>query len=252
MVQLPITIKIATSGLRQRHEKQQRRKVYQEERGGGGWGTRRRHPRRRGTPTIARQQIRSATDRCLDRSYNFHVESYVIPSSVRTNKCKQRYGIANEAVAAVRYEEVLKAMGHNVTVSTCGLLLNPAFPWLGASPDRIVYDPLELSYGVVEIKCPYSLRDTKGDDLVGLSFCSELTDTGPKLSREHHYYSQLIGQMGVSELSWGDFVIFSKNFILIERVRLNKNEWEVMKGKLQNFYFSTLLPFLETTARPCL
>ncbi|KAL1426020.1 hypothetical protein MTO96_003489 [Rhipicephalus appendiculatus] len=118
---------------------------------------------------------RSATDRCLDRSYNFHVESYVIPSSVRTNKCKQRkewtakglqaiassrdishvpavkYGIANEAVAAVRYEEVLKAMGHNVTVSTCGLLLNPAFPWLGASPDRIVYDPLELSYGVVEI-----------------------------------------------------------------------------------------------------
>ncbi|KAL1472739.1 hypothetical protein MTO96_022792 [Rhipicephalus appendiculatus] len=128
-----------------------------------------------------------------------------------------KYGIANEAVAAVRYEEVLKAMGHNVTVSTCGLLLNPAFPWLGASPDRIVYDPLELSYGVVEIKCPYSLRDTKGEELVGLSFCSELTDTGPKLSREHHYYSQLIGQMGVSELSWGDFVIFSKNFILIER-----------------------------------
>uniref|UniRef100_A0A224YV02 Nuclease n=1 Tax=Rhipicephalus zambeziensis TaxID=60191 RepID=A0A224YV02_9ACAR len=163
-----------------------------------------------------------------------------------------KYGIANEAVAAVRYEEVLKAMGHNVTVSTCGLLLNPAFPWLGASPDRIVYDPLELSFGVVEIKWPYSLRDTKREELVGLSFCSELTDADPKLSREHHYYSQLIGQMGVSELSWGDFVIFSKNFILIERVRLNKNEWEVMKGKLQNFDFSTLLPFLETTARPCL
>ncbi|KAL1477837.1 hypothetical protein MTO96_035435 [Rhipicephalus appendiculatus] len=36
---------------------------------------------------------RSATDRCLDRSYNFHVESYVIPSSVRTNKCKQSAGV---------------------------------------------------------------------------------------------------------------------------------------------------------------
>ncbi|KAL1421133.1 hypothetical protein MTO96_023440 [Rhipicephalus appendiculatus] len=142
-----------------------------------------------------------------------------------------KYGISNEAVAAVRYEEVLKAMGHNVTVSTCDLLLNPAFPWLGASPYRIVYDPLELSYGVVEIKCPYSLRDTKGEELVGLSFCSELTDTGPKLSREHHYYSQLIGQMGVSELSWGNFVIFSKNFILIER-EVTSSHVTVTRGKI--------------------
>ncbi|KAH7937121.1 hypothetical protein HPB49_007981 [Dermacentor silvarum] len=68
-----------------------------------------------------------------------------------------RYGTANEAIAAARYEEVLKAMGHDITASTCGLLVNPAFPWLGALPDRIVFDPVELIYGVVEIKGPYSL-----------------------------------------------------------------------------------------------
>ncbi|KAH9375822.1 hypothetical protein HPB48_009902 [Haemaphysalis longicornis] len=66
------------------------------------------------------------------------------------------YGISNEPLAARRYEEVLHTMGHHVTVSTCGLLVNPEFLWLGASPDRIVFDPTELGYGVLEIKCPYS------------------------------------------------------------------------------------------------
>lgn len=115
-----------------------------------------------------------------------------------------RYGSANEAIAAARYEEVLKAMGHDITVSTCGLLVSPAFPWLGALPDRIVFDPVELTYGVVEIKGPYSLQDTKGEELAGLSSCSELTNSGPRLRREHFYYSQLLGKMGVSRLCWGD------------------------------------------------
>ncbi|XP_077548063.1 uncharacterized protein LOC144160760 [Haemaphysalis longicornis] len=54
-----------------------------------------------------------------------------------------RYNIANEAMAAKRYEEVLRTMGHDVTVLHCGLLGNPAFPWLGTSPDRLVFDPTE-------------------------------------------------------------------------------------------------------------
>ncbi|XP_077544596.1 uncharacterized protein LOC144157651 [Haemaphysalis longicornis] len=73
-----------------------------------------------------------------------------------------RYGIANEAMAAKHYEEVLRTMGHDVAVLHCGLLVNSAFPWLGASPDRLVFDPAEGSYGVLEIKCPYTLRDKQG------------------------------------------------------------------------------------------
>ncbi|KAH7982638.1 hypothetical protein HPB52_006218 [Rhipicephalus sanguineus] len=114
-----------------------------------------------------------------------------------------RYGISNEPIAAKRYEEVLQNMGHDVTVAHCGLLVNPAFPWLGASPDRLVYDPAEGSYGVLEIKCPYSLREKKGEELATATFCSELTDSGPRLKREDYYYAQLVGQMGVSGLSWG-------------------------------------------------
>ncbi|KAH9367648.1 hypothetical protein HPB48_020323 [Haemaphysalis longicornis] len=157
-----------------------------------------------------------------------------------------RHGISNEPMAAKRYEEVLRTMGHDVTVLPCGLLVNPTFPWLGASPDRLVFDPAEGSYGVLEIKCPYTLRDKKGDELASSSFCSELTENGPRLKRDNSYYAQIVGQMGVSALSWGDFAVYGKDFILIERIRLNRAEWEAMKDQLNYFYFNTLLPFLET------
>ncbi|KAH9360465.1 hypothetical protein HPB48_009672 [Haemaphysalis longicornis] len=156
------------------------------------------------------------------------------------------HGISNEPMAAKRYEEGLRTMGHDVTVLPCGLLVNPTFPWLGASPDRLVFDPAEGSYGVLEIKCPYTLRDKKGDELASSSFCSELTENGPRLKRDNSYYAQIVGQMGVSALSWGDFVVYGKDFILIERIRLNRAEWEAMKDQLNYFYFNTLLPFLET------
>ncbi|KAL1436274.1 hypothetical protein MTO96_049789 [Rhipicephalus appendiculatus] len=156
-----------------------------------------------------------------------------------------RYGISNEPMAAKRYEEVLENMGHDVTVVHCGLLVNPAFPWLGASPHRLVYDPAEGVYGVLEIKCPYSLREKKGDELANASFCSDLTESGPRLKREHYYYAQVVGQMGVSGLSWGDFVVYGKDFILIERIQLDKAEWDGIRDQLNYFHFNTLLPFME-------
>lgn len=140
-------------------------------------------------------------------------------------------------------------MGHDVVVCGCGLLVNPSFPWLGASPDRIVYDPVEGSYGVVEIKCPYSLRDHKLCDLTEANFCSVLEDDGPQLKKNHQYYYQLIGQMGVSGLNWGDFIVYGNDFILVERVRFIQSEWDDMKEVLDYFYFETLLPYLENCVR---
>ena len=41
--------------------------------------------------------------------------------------------------------------------AACGLVVNPKWPWLGASPDGLIYDNAEVSlYGAVEVKCPAS------------------------------------------------------------------------------------------------
>ena len=39
------------------------------------------------------------------------------------------------------------------TVDLCGLVVNPSLPWLGASSDGIVHDPIEPSVRLLEIKC---------------------------------------------------------------------------------------------------
>ncbi|XP_037504746.1 uncharacterized protein LOC119379518 [Rhipicephalus sanguineus] len=51
-----------------------------------------------------------------------------------------RYGVANEPLASERYRDVMRGLGHDCTVHPCGLLVNPEAPWLGASPDGIIYD----------------------------------------------------------------------------------------------------------------
>ena len=41
-------------------------------------------------------------------------------------------------------------------VCTCGLVINPSLPWLGASPDGLVEDPSEKCVGLLQIKCPFT------------------------------------------------------------------------------------------------
>lgn len=156
-----------------------------------------------------------------------------------------RYGITNEPVAARRYVEVLRSLGHNAIVTCCGLLVDPTTPWLGASPDRVVFDPTEdPPHGIVEIKCPYSLRDKSAADLTSANFCSRVENGVPHLQRSHPYYMQVLGQMAIAGAKWGDFVLYGKEFMLIERIRFCLDDWEPVRLKLSDFYFNTLLPFL--------
>ena len=63
------------------------------------------------------------------------------------------------------------------TVDLCGLVVNPSLPWLGASPNGIVYDPSESSVGLFEIKCPYTHQLSAVEDAAcDFSFFAELSD----------------------------------------------------------------------------
>ena len=63
------------------------------------------------------------------------------------------HGFQNEAKARNAYCSKTGFM-----VRTCGLVVNPSFPWLGASPDGLVKDPSEKSVGLLEMKCPFTHR----------------------------------------------------------------------------------------------
>ncbi|XP_033999799.1 uncharacterized protein LOC117493378 [Trematomus bernacchii] len=59
-------------------------------------------------------------------------------------------GLALEPVAIQEYCRI-----KNTNYWPCGFVIHPDAPWLGSSPDGLVFDPTESPpFGLVEIKCP--------------------------------------------------------------------------------------------------
>ena len=107
-----------------------------------------------------------------------------------------------EETARLDYVERMKGTGHpDIQVRRCGLILHPAYEYLGASPDGQVFDPASTngSHGLLEIKCPFAAyeRDLTPEEACELpSFCAALGVNGrPELCEEHPYYYQVQGQL---------------------------------------------------------
>ncbi|KAH7980195.1 hypothetical protein HPB49_013731 [Dermacentor silvarum] len=54
-----------------------------------------------------------------------------------------QYGIANEQAAVYRYISAMRTRGRDVEAFQSGLLVDSSCHWLGASPDRFIFDPAE-------------------------------------------------------------------------------------------------------------
>ncbi|KAK8771472.1 hypothetical protein V5799_025292 [Amblyomma americanum] len=139
-----------------------------------------------------------------------------------------RYGVTNEHPAVQRYVAVMKARGHDVEAFWSGLVVDPSCPWLGASPDRLIFDPCETpSHGLLEVKCPYSLKGKTPDDM-GDGHCLKKDSMGAfRLDSGHDYYYQVLGQMALSGISGTDFVVFSDQFLITDRVKFSAEDWAV-------------------------
>ena len=99
-------------------------------------------------------------------------------------------------------------------MESCGLFVSSSEPWLAASPDRIVTDPLQSTNqcrGCLEVKCPIlckqkSIADVSRDNS---SFCIVEKSGKMVLSSSHSYYYQIQTQMYVTNLPWCDFVVWT-------------------------------------------
>ena len=93
------------------------------------------------------------------------------------------------------------------SVKKCGLFISRKFPQFGASPDGIFQDYL------VEVKCPYALKDTTPTNISNLTPAQRKTfflissENGVELDTKHKYYSQCQWQMFVTGFRKTKFVI---------------------------------------------
>jgi len=78
--------------------------------------------------------------RCRPQDYAKKLTKDTTPSQF--TQAILNYGLQNESTAVCRYIDYMHSIGHNVQTFTCGLVISAKYFWLGASPDRKVYDPI--------------------------------------------------------------------------------------------------------------
>ena len=142
------------------------------------------------------------------------------------------WGIENESRAIELYVSHQHTKGHSsLTVGPCGFLVSDSHPFLGATPDGTVYDPSDVQhpFGFVEVKCPYTNRNyTPIEACSSPGFCCDLVNSQQviHLRRNHIYFAQVQGQMGIGKRPWCDFVIYTTKGISVERVLFDKHYWK--------------------------
>ena len=120
--------------------------------------------------------------------------------------------------------------GNPVKVRECGFSLHPAFRFLGASPDRVVFDASATPrYGLLEVKCPHSAfnaSETVHQAAATRSeFCCTVLNGQVRLKRNHAYYYQVQGQMAITGAVWCDFFVWIGSSTHLERVFADKKFW---------------------------
>lgn len=143
-----------------------------------------------------------------------------------------KWGKDNENVAIKLYEE---KFGQNV--NTCGLVINPKWPWLGASPDGVM--KVDEIVKAVEVKCPFTKRDMSITEACqDKNFFLTIVNDKPKLKENHIYFHQCQGVMAITETEEIDLIVYTKNDIHVETISFMKNNWEQkILPELTNFYF---------------
>ena len=56
------------------------------------------------------------------------------------------------------------------------------------------------------------------------------------LKKDHPYYYQVQGQLGLTGLKWCDFVVFFQKGLIIQRIKFDELFWKSMIEKLTKFY----------------
>ncbi len=104
------------------------------------------------------------------------------------------YGLKMEPAAREQFKILF-----NKNVLSCGLVVNPSIPWLGASPDGIIQEE-DGSVSILEIKCPSSCED----DQISVDYI-----VNGSLKKSHTYYTQVQVTMLLCHAKVCHFFVFS-------------------------------------------
>ena len=128
-----------------------------------------------------------------------------------------------------------------VAVLRSGFVVSKSCPVLGASPDaRIIDKGCSICFRLGKVKCPYTKFH-----VTPLEACSDpnffmvkVNDSECRLKRDHEYYAQVQGQMGVTGAKWCVFIAYTSKGLYVERIPCDPLLWQNFRTELLNHYFT--------------
>ena len=95
-------------------------------------------------------------------------------------------------------------------------------------------------------KCPFTLGNlTPKEGCADPNFYCHLVNGKPELKKDHPYYYQVQGQLGLTGLKWCDLVVFFQKGSIIQRIKFDELFWKSMIDKLTKFYQHVMLEAFE-------
>ena len=165
---------------------------------------------------------------------------------------KLEHGRYFEPEAIKVYCNYFKMIGHQLTYDKSGLVINPEYYYMGASPDGKIIDLSfdgHKKFGIVEVKCPEQFKDVDPKHAAWVSdkFCLQISDDGElRINKDHAYYDQIQHQLALTGCHFCDFVVYTFKGTAIDRVYFDIEHWKRLCDKICTFYFKYYLPILCT------
>ena len=168
------------------------------------------------------------------------VKDICYPISRAFTSEQTKWGCDHEKNAKAQYIQMMSKNHTNFEWHECGLMINPTYPFLGATPDGKATcdccDPV-----LVEIKCPFCQRD---ENITSAVDCLKEQDGEISLDKDHAYYYQVQCQLLVSDVKSCDFVVWTSKDFFSQRIIVDPPFCQEMTLLCSNFFKKCILPEL--------
>ena len=147
------------------------------------------------------------------------------------------WGKEKEPEALSLVVEGLSTCHSGVQLHPAGLVVSGEHPYLGASPDGYLTCVCCNQRRTVEVKCPFSIKDSDPSDAPYL-------DPAGNLQKGHKYYAQVQGQLaltGLKECIFGVYTTKGVHSCVVEYDPVFVNS---MMPVLRSFYMDKVLPVM--------
>ena len=134
------------------------------------------------------------------------VKQICYPEAYSFTSKQIEWGCKHKKAARDMYVRKQKEEHCSFQVENSGFVINPQWPFVGATPDGIISCSC-CGRGVLEIKCPYCHRGESIEMSVSKDNLKKASDESFYLNQEHTYYYQVQTQLFVCDVSYSDICV---------------------------------------------